>query len=68
MIDERQALPGRGAYVHRDAACQTAAVGRGGLARTLRTTVPEGLFKSEVSIHTIEDGDNSARPSRARKA
>ena len=37
--DERGRMPGRGAYVHRDAACLDAALRRGGLARALRVDV-----------------------------
>ncbi|MBI4509141.1 MAG: YlxR family protein [Deltaproteobacteria bacterium] len=39
-VDPRQVLPGRGAYVHRDATCIEVAVKRGGLTRTLRCEVP----------------------------
>lgn len=38
-LDERQVLPGRGAYVHDQAECVDAALRRGGLARTLRTQI-----------------------------
>ncbi len=38
-LDRRQRMPGRGAYVHREASCVEAAVKRGGLARTLRCQV-----------------------------
>jgi uncharacterized protein len=37
--------PGRGAYVHRDAACVAAAVRKGALARALRT----GLDQEELA-------------------
>jgi uncharacterized protein len=43
-LDPRQVLPGRGAYVHVDASCLEAAVKRGGLARTLRCKVGNGLL------------------------
>ncbi len=39
VLDLRQRMPGRGAYVHRDADCIERAVRRGGMARTLRTKV-----------------------------
>ena len=40
-LDERRQLPGRGAYVCRDARCwQAAADRRSGLDRALRTSVP----------------------------
>lgn len=43
-LDPRQLLPGRGAYVHADASCLEAAVRGGGLARTLRCKVGNGLL------------------------
>jgi predicted RNA-binding protein YlxR (DUF448 family) len=43
-LDPGQNLPGRGAYVHHDAACMEAAVKKGGLARTLRCKVDRGLL------------------------
>jgi hypothetical protein len=36
-IDPGGKAPGRGAYVHRDAACAEVAIKRGALARALRT-------------------------------
>jgi predicted RNA-binding protein YlxR (DUF448 family) len=44
VIDDRQVLPGRGAYVHRDVTCLERAVSRGGLARSLRTKVSAHLL------------------------
>jgi predicted RNA-binding protein YlxR (DUF448 family) len=38
-VDATGKAPGRGAYVHGDPACWATAVGRGGLARALRTPV-----------------------------
>jgi uncharacterized protein len=43
-LDPRQKLPGRGAYVHRDPACIDRAVQRGGLAHTLKCSVPDALL------------------------
>lgn len=43
-LDPRQVLPGRGAYVHADTSCLEAAVRGGGLARTLRCKVGNGLL------------------------
>ena len=37
VVDAAGSAPGRGAYVHRTAACVEAALRRGGLARSLRT-------------------------------
>lgn len=36
VVDGRQRLPGRGAYVHPNPACLTPALSRGGVARGLR--------------------------------
>jgi hypothetical protein len=36
VVDPSGRAPGRGAYVHADSACATAAVARGALARSLR--------------------------------
>ena len=44
-LDPRQSLPGRGAYVHHDAACLELAIKRGGLGRALRCEVPADLFQ-----------------------
>ena len=44
-LDPRQNLPGRGAYVHHDAACRELAIKRGGLSRTLRCAVTAALFE-----------------------
>ncbi len=46
--DPRGEAPGRGAYVHRDAACVAAAVRKGALARALRTG-DEGLDQEELA-------------------
>jgi uncharacterized protein len=46
QVDRRQRLPGRGAYVHRDADCIERAVRRGGLARTLRVAPPTALLEA----------------------
>jgi uncharacterized protein len=40
--DPDRSLPGRGAWLHRDAACWEAAVARRGFARTLRSAVRVG--------------------------
>jgi uncharacterized protein len=45
LVDLRQVLPGRGAYVHRQAACVESAVRRGGLERTLKCSVPATLLQ-----------------------
>jgi predicted RNA-binding protein YlxR (DUF448 family) len=45
ILDRRGVEPGRGAYVHRDAACFERAVVRRALSRALRT----GLTIAEVS-------------------
>jgi uncharacterized protein len=49
-VDRRQRMPGRGAYVHADVTCIERAIGRGGLARTLRCKVPATL------AHELRDG------------
>jgi predicted RNA-binding protein YlxR (DUF448 family) len=41
-LDPAASAPGRGAYVHRDAACIGRALAKGALARALRTGVDEG--------------------------
>jgi hypothetical protein len=38
-VDRSGSAPGRGAYVHRDRSCVLAALGRGALARALRTSL-----------------------------
>jgi len=38
-VDRAQRAPGRGAYLHADAACCEAALKRGALARALRTAL-----------------------------
>jgi hypothetical protein len=62
-LDARQVLPGRGAYVHADPSCLEAAVKRGGLARTLRCKVGNGLLtqvattapsRIEPSVHFLK--------------
>jgi hypothetical protein len=40
-LDAAGSAPGRGAYVHRDAACVRRALAKGALARALRTAVDE---------------------------
>jgi predicted RNA-binding protein YlxR (DUF448 family) len=37
VVDRRARMPGRGAYLHPSAACWNDAIGRGSLARALRT-------------------------------
>jgi predicted RNA-binding protein YlxR (DUF448 family) len=44
VVDPRQRIPGRGAYVHRVTECFEKAIKNGGLAKTLRAAVPQGLF------------------------
>ena len=44
-VDPLGTAPGRGAYVHRDRACVTAAVRRGALVRALRV----GLAEEELA-------------------
>lgn len=53
VLDARQRMPGRGAYVHADAHCIEVAVGRGGLARTLRCQVP-GELAEALKARVIE--------------
>ena len=43
VIDHRQRMPGRGAYVHPRAACVSRALLPGGLTRALRASVPASL-------------------------
>jgi predicted RNA-binding protein YlxR (DUF448 family) len=53
-VDPKGSAPGRGAYVHRSAACIEAALARGGLARALRAGVSDdaaGRLRAE------QDGD-----------
>jgi uncharacterized protein len=47
-LDPRQVLPGRGAYVHLDPACIALAGAREGLAKTLKSKVPNGLLTQAV--------------------
>ncbi len=44
VVDRKQRLPGRGAYVHADPGCAERAVKRGGLARALACEVPAALL------------------------
>jgi hypothetical protein len=44
VIDPTGRASGRGAYLHRDAACIELAHRRGGLARALKATVPPALW------------------------
>ena len=53
VLDERQRLPGRGAYVHGREKCLERAVKRGGLARTLRRQVPMELFTEGTAAGRI---------------
>ncbi|MFL5779464.1 MAG: RNase P modulator RnpM [Chloroflexota bacterium] len=59
-LDPSGRLPGRGAYVCRDAACREKALARGGLARALGVTVPAdlgaALEPAPDSMLTIEGG------------
>lgn len=43
VVDERKALPGRGAWVHPSAACLDLAVRRRAVPRALRVTAPLDL-------------------------
>lgn len=54
-LDPRQTLPGRGAYVHRDARCIELAVSRGGLARTLRCSVPASVGEALREQRIVKD-------------
>ncbi len=45
-LDLAQRGEGRGAYVHRDAACIEDAIRRGGLARTLRARIPAEVARA----------------------
>jgi len=51
LVDHRQRLPGRGAYVHRDDKCIASAVSRGGLSRSFRRRIDasalEQVLRSE---------------------
>jgi predicted RNA-binding protein YlxR (DUF448 family) len=76
-IDLGQRMPGRGAYVHRDATCATRAVRQGGLARTLRCEVPgsflesfEGPANGGEDKATLERGaaERTGAPSRSEPA
>ena len=51
QVDAAGTASGRGAYVHREAACIARALGRGTLARTLRTRLgPEELGRLQAEI------------------
>jgi hypothetical protein len=50
VIDRRQRLPGRGAYVHARRECVERAGRKGGLARTLRMAIPQGIHEALAGI------------------
>jgi predicted RNA-binding protein YlxR (DUF448 family) len=60
-LDPGQRLPGRGAYVHRDARCMELAVKRGGLARTLRAEVPSTLLTGDAAQAPSRSGNSRGR-------
>ncbi|WP_432546505.1 YlxR family protein [Kineococcus sp. SYSU DK004] len=65
LVDARRRLPGRGAWVHEDPACLTAAERRRAFARALRRTGPldtsavRSHVEGVVSTTTDESGSNS---------
>jgi predicted RNA-binding protein YlxR (DUF448 family) len=52
-IDKRQRLPGRGAYVCREASCWQAGVTRGGFDRALRMKVPAAARQKLLRVFTM---------------
>jgi len=52
-VDSKQRLPGRGAYVCRDAGCWQAGVTRGGFARALRVKVPAAARQNLPRVFTM---------------
>jgi predicted RNA-binding protein YlxR (DUF448 family) len=61
-FDPRQVMPGRGAYVHPEAACLDAAVKQGGLARALRCKVGSGLLTGVPAKAPSRSGSVSQGP------
>jgi uncharacterized protein len=62
--DPRRRLPGRGAYVHRQAACVERAIKRGGLARAFRAQLSsQAVARPEAWL--LEEG-GSARAARGQ--
>jgi predicted RNA-binding protein YlxR (DUF448 family) len=60
MIDETGRVAGRGAYLCRDAACWTTALGRGALGRALEAPLPvelrETLRAGAAKMMTTDEG------------
>ena len=52
-VDHTGRAPGRGAYVHADAACIEIARKRGALARSLKTTIGPEIW-SELSASQVD--------------
>ena len=52
VVDERKALPGRGAWVHPTAACLDLAVRRRAVPRALRVTAPLDLTQIRASLES----------------
>ncbi|WP_242496260.1 YlxR family protein [Xylanimonas protaetiae] len=50
VVDERKALPGRGAWVHPTTACLDLAVRRRAVPRALRVTAPLDLTRVRESL------------------
>jgi predicted RNA-binding protein YlxR (DUF448 family) len=61
LVDRKQRLPGRGAYVHATSTCIEKAVRKGGLARVLKTAVSGEVVASLVDAlkSTIRDWQGS---------
>ncbi len=56
VTDRRGTVPGRGAYVHRDAVCIETAIARGGLARGLRAGVTQDAAGRLRGLSSEEHG------------
>lgn len=55
-VDPTGKKPGRGAYVHADPACWTKALGKGGLARSLKVTIsPADVAGLQAYAGTMEN-------------
>ncbi|ACZ30241.1 protein of unknown function DUF448 [Xylanimonas cellulosilytica DSM 15894] len=54
VVDERKALPGRGAWVHPTTACLDLAVRRRAVPRALRVTVPLDLTQVRQHLESID--------------
>lgn len=59
VVDERQVLPGRGAYVHRDVGCITTAVRRRAVLRALRDPTADTTHLSGLITAYAKEGESA---------